>query len=180
MKRIPVLILSAVLAGAGCGDDDDSTASEGASPDTGAAMKNEDAAMKAEDAAMEKAESAAARRRGTRITLRDSEYGSMLFGPNRQAIYIFQNDARDKSNCYGECAVAWPPVFTRGKPRAGEGVRAPLLGSIERRGGRRQVTYAGQPLYYYANEDPGEVRCHNVNLNGGLWWVIGPNGRRRA
>jgi hypothetical protein len=23
------------------------------------------------------------------------------------------------------------------------------------------------------------VRCHNVNLNGGLWWVVGPDGKRR-
>ena len=51
---------------------------------------------------------------------------------------------------------------------------------VERRGGERQVTYAGRPLYYYVNEGPGEVRCHNVNLNGGLWWVVGPDGQRRA
>ncbi|MGK2938717.1 MAG: hypothetical protein ACSLFR_13080 [Solirubrobacteraceae bacterium] len=40
--------------------------------------------------------------------------------------------------------------------------------------------YNGQPLYFYVNEGPGEVRCHNVFLNGGLWWVVGPNGTRRA
>jgi hypothetical protein len=28
-------------------------------------------------------------------------------------------------------------------------------------------------------EGPGEVRCNNVNLNGGYWWVVGPDGRRR-
>jgi hypothetical protein len=41
------------------------------------------------------------------------------------------------------------------------------------------VTYAGKPLYHYAHERAGQVVCHNVNLNGGLWWVIGPNGKRR-
>ena len=41
------------------------------------------------------------------------------------------------------------------------------------------MTYAGQPLYFYDHEGPGEVRCHNVNLNGGLWWVVGPSGKRR-
>jgi len=54
-----------------------------------------------------------------------------------------------------------------------------LLGTTRRRGGRRQVTYAGRPLYYYAHEGPGRVLCHNVHLNGGLWWVVGPNGKRR-
>ena len=38
------------------------------------------------------------------------------------------------------------------------------------------MTYAGRPLYYYVHEGPGEVLCHNVNLNGGLWRVVGPNG----
>jgi predicted lipoprotein with Yx(FWY)xxD motif len=116
---------------------------------------------------------------GTRITVRSSEFGRMLFGPDRQAIYIFQRDRRNRTNCHGECARLWPPVYTRGAPVAGRGVRESLLGTIRRRNGRRQVTYNGKPLYYYAHEGPGQVLCHNVNLNGGLWWVVGPNGRRR-
>jgi hypothetical protein len=24
------------------------------------------------------------------------------------------------------------------------------------------------------------VLCHNVNLNGGYWWVLAPSGERRA
>jgi predicted lipoprotein with Yx(FWY)xxD motif len=116
---------------------------------------------------------------GTKITVRGSQFGSMLWGPGRQAIYIFQRDRRNLSRCYGRCAELWPPVYTTGKPVAGPGVRKSLLGTTRRRDGRRQVTYAGKPLYYYAHESAGQVRCHNVNLNGGLWWVIGPNGKRR-
>jgi len=116
---------------------------------------------------------------GTTITVRGSEFGDMLFGPKRQAIYIFQRDRRNRSRCYGECAREWPPVYTRGKPRSGRGVKASLLGTTRRRGGRIQVTYSGRPLYYYAHEGPGDVECHNVNLNGGFWWVVGPNGKRR-
>jgi predicted lipoprotein with Yx(FWY)xxD motif len=116
---------------------------------------------------------------GTGITVRGSEYGRMLFGPNRQAIYIFQRDRRNRSRCYGECAREWPPVYTQGRPRARRGVKRSLLGTTTRRDGRLQVTYARKPLYYYAHEGPGEVECHNVNLNGGFWWVIGPNGKRR-
>ena len=115
---------------------------------------------------------------GTKITARGSAFGTMLWGPNRQAIYVFARDRRNDSNCFGACATAWPPVYTRGKPVAGRGVRKSLLGSI-RRGSRRQVTYNGKPLYYYVNESAGQVRCHNVFLNGGYWWVIGPNGKRR-
>lgn len=116
---------------------------------------------------------------GTKITARGSEFGPMLWGPKRQAIYIFQRDRHKRSRCYGACAEAWPPVFSTGKPIAGRGVRKSLLGTTRRRGGRRQVTYAGRPLYTYAHEGPGQVLCHNVHLNGGLWWVVGPNGKRR-
>lgn len=115
---------------------------------------------------------------GTKVEVRGSQFGTMLWGPKRQAIYIFQRDRRNVSRCFGSCAKAWPPVFTRGRPVAGRGVRKSLLGSI-RRGKRRQVTYAGKPLYYYAHEGPGQVLCHNVFLDGGLWWVIAPDGKRR-
>jgi predicted lipoprotein with Yx(FWY)xxD motif len=104
----------------------------------------------------------------------------MLFDSKRQAIYMFDNDSKDRSNCYGDCADAWPPVYARGKPVAGNGVRGRLLGTTTRRDGRKQVTYNGHPLYYYAHEAPGEVLCHDVFLNGGYWWVVGPNGERRA
>jgi predicted lipoprotein with Yx(FWY)xxD motif len=116
---------------------------------------------------------------GTTITVGDSQFGSMLFDSRKQAIYVFENDRRGKTVCYGACAEAWPPVLTDGEPRAGEGARGSLLGTVERRDGSLQVTYAGRPLYFYAHEGPGEVRCHNVDLNGGLWWVVGPDGRRR-
>lgn len=116
---------------------------------------------------------------GTRISASGSAFGTMLWGPKRQAVYVFQLDRRGVSRCYGACADAWPPVYTRGKPVAGRGVRRSLLGTIRRRGGRLQVTYRGRPLYYYAHEGPGQVLCHNVDLNGGLWWVVGPDGKRR-
>lgn len=116
---------------------------------------------------------------GTKIISARTRFGRMLFDSRKQAIYIFQKDRRNRTNCYGACARAWPPVYTKGAPRAASGVRSSLLGTIRRRDGRRQVTYAGKPLYFYAHEDPGQVLCHNVFLNGGLWWVVGVDGKRR-
>jgi predicted lipoprotein with Yx(FWY)xxD motif len=163
------LLLAVGLLLPGCGEDDDGASgtkpAETPAGDTGAASQDVPKKPKRN-------------RSGTRITLGESEFGSMLFDTNDQAIYIFENDPDGDSVCYGECAEAWPPVFTKGEPRAGEGVDASLLGTIERRDGRRQVSYGGKPLYFYANEAPGEVRCHNVNLNGGLWWAVGANGKR--
>jgi predicted lipoprotein with Yx(FWY)xxD motif len=116
---------------------------------------------------------------GAKIVVGKSQFGTMLFNSKRQAIYVFGADARRKSNCYGECQRLWPPVYTKGAPRAGDGVKTSLLGTLKRRDGRLQVTYAGRPLYYYAHEGPGQVRCHNVNLNGGIWKVVAPSGRPR-
>jgi predicted lipoprotein with Yx(FWY)xxD motif len=116
---------------------------------------------------------------GTKISLRDSDYGRMLWGPDRQAIYIFENDSDGRSTCYGECAKDWPPVLTKEKPVAGRRVRQSLLGTKRRRDDKKQVTYDGKPLYYYAHEGSGEVLCHDVFANGGYWWVVGRNGERR-
>jgi predicted lipoprotein with Yx(FWY)xxD motif len=165
VRKTTLLLLAALLALAGCGGEDESAPSQDQSrgAETGAAEKPEKPAKAA----------------GTVITTGASEFGRMLFDSRKQAIYIFENDSRSKTVCYGECAEAWPPVFTKGEPRAGKGVKASLLGTVKRRDGKLQVTYAGQPLYFYAHEGRGEVRCHNVNLNGGLWWVVGPDGKRR-
>jgi predicted lipoprotein with Yx(FWY)xxD motif len=165
MRSIALLLTLATVTLAGCGGDDGDGAATAGSED--AAMKKDDAAMKKDDAA------------GTTVTLRDSDFGPMLFDAGRQAIYIFERDSRGRSVCYGECAEAWPPVLTDGAPKADDGVKASLLGTIERRDGHRQVTYAGRPLYFYAHEDPGVVLCHNVNLNGGYWWAVGADGKRR-
>jgi predicted lipoprotein with Yx(FWY)xxD motif len=115
---------------------------------------------------------------GTEVRAADSEYGEMLWD-GRQALYVFDRDRRRESRCYGRCARAWPPLLTKGRPVAGRGVDKDLLGTTKRRNGKRQVTYAGQPLYAYAHEGRDEVLCHDVRLNGGLWWVVGPDGEPR-
>ena len=114
--------------------------------------------------------------RGTEIVIADSQFGSVLFGPKEQAIYLFDKESSDASRCYGACADAWPPVLTRGEPRAGEGVEGKLLGTTRRDDGSMQVTYSGHPLYYYVDDPPGEVLCHGVEEFGGLWLVVDPSG----
>ena len=177
MKVLAIVVFAGLLAVAGCGSDDEQPAAGGQQSDTASEQRDaEDAPSKRKDAA----DAAKRRGSGTKVSVAGSQFGTMLFDSKQQAIYIFERDAKGKSVCSGDCAKAWPPVLTEGEPAAGKGVKGGLLGTIKRRDGRRQVTYAGKPLYYYAHEAPGEVRCHNVDLNGGYWWVVGPDGKRRA
>ncbi len=112
----------------------------------------------------------------TPVRLEASEYGRVLFGRHGGALYLFTSDTEGKSACYGACAKAWPPFIARGRLRAREGIDRGLLGTTRRRDGRRQVTYAGQPLYYYVDDPPHEILCHGVNEFGGDWLVVRASG----
>lgn len=113
---------------------------------------------------------------GTTIAVGDSQFGPMLFDGTGQAIYLFDVETTAKPQCYGDCAVAWPPVLTKGEPVAARGVDASLLGTTRRSDGSTQVTYNDHPLYFYAHEAKGEVKCHDIFLNGGNWYVVQPGG----
>ena len=113
------------------------------------------------------------------LTLRSSRFGKILFDGRGRVLYTYSTDRRGKpSRCYGVCAREWPVYFAKGRLRAGKGIRQGLIGTTRRRDGRLQVTYNGWPLYYYAHEGPGEVRCQNVTIHGGTWLVIRANGIR--
>ena len=113
---------------------------------------------------------------GTTIITADSQFGSMLYDASGQAIYLFDAERGTRPECYGECADAWPPVLTTGKPRAKGSVQSDLLGTTRRSDGATQVTYAGHPLYFYAHEGKYQVLCHNIEEYGGTWLVVQPDG----
>jgi predicted lipoprotein with Yx(FWY)xxD motif len=119
-----------------------------------------------------------AERPGTTIRLVGSQYGRILADGRGQAVYLFDRERRGHSECYGTCAKAWPPVLAKGTPVAGRGARSRLLGTTRRRDGRRQVTYRGQPLYFYVGDRPGRVLCHDVFEFGGRWLVVRATGLR--
>jgi predicted lipoprotein with Yx(FWY)xxD motif len=167
IRFLTVLAAAAALAFAGCGGDDDDSGDEAA-----AGGETETATAVEETTETQPAQAAA----GTTIKLADSEFGQILFDDTDQAIYLFEKEKSDRSECYGACAEAWPPVLTEGEPQAAQGVKQGLLGTTQRDDGSTQVTYNGHPLYYYVDDGKGEVKCHNVNEFGGLWLVVDPAG----
>ncbi len=113
----------------------------------------------------------------SRITVRGSDYGQILFDGRGFALYGFTRDRARHSACARACAKAWPPFIVKGRPRAGRGARASLVGTARRSDGRLQATYAGKPLYrYIGDRKPLQVLCQNVREFGGLWLVVRPNG----
>jgi predicted lipoprotein with Yx(FWY)xxD motif len=111
------------------------------------------------------------------LKLRTTRFGNVLFAGNGRVVYAFTRDRRNgPSRCYGDCAAAWPVYFAKGTLKAGAGVKQSLIGTTRRRDGRLQVTYNGWPLYYYAHEKAGEVKCQNVETHGGTWLVVRPAG----
>ena len=114
---------------------------------------------------------------GVQIKARQSDYGKIIVTGSGITLYLFEKEKQAKSECYGACATAWPPVPARGRPIAGAGVKQELLGTTTRSNGRKQVTYGGHPLYLYAPEGPGEILCQDVFEYGGLWLIVRPSGK---
>ena len=177
MFRLALLTLAATaIVAAGCGDDDANGSDDSAPAAETARKEKEDAAKdKAEDAAMKEDEAMAAKS-GATVKVVDSQFGRVIADRRGEAFYLFDKEQGKRSRCYGECAVAWPPVLTKGKPRTDNGADADLLGITRRRNGKLQVTYNGHPLYYYKDDEPGRILCHNVDEFGGLWLVMNRRG----
>jgi predicted lipoprotein with Yx(FWY)xxD motif len=181
-RVVLALVFACALAGCGGGDGSGQQAEDAVTTQTTAAGEAGGGSTTQESAA------GLARRPGgeeglrvpaerARIVADDSDFGTVLFDANGQVVYVFENDRPGRSNCTrAECVEAWPPVLTRQKPSAGAGVNAGLLGTIRRADGMLQVTYNGRPLYFYEHEAPGEIKCHDVDLHGGLWWVVTARG----
>jgi predicted lipoprotein with Yx(FWY)xxD motif len=166
-RPLLVLFLALPLALGACGDDGDDTP----------AANTESASTETSEPEAEAAEPSNSKPEpGTKITTGPSEFGTILWGPGEQAIYLFDKETTDRSECYGDCAAAWPPVLSDGEPQAIGDVDQKLLGTTERDDGKAQVTYGGHPLYYYVDDPEGVVLCHNVSEFGGMWLVVEPGG----
>jgi len=75
--------------------------------------------------------------------------------------------------------TAGPPVLPPGKPLAGTGIDASLLGTSARMDGQLEVVYNGHPLYYFiADKKAGDTTGQGINNFGGPWYVVGPSGNK--
>ena len=105
--------------------------------------------------------------------------GSILVDSTGRSVYLFGKDSGPKSTCFGACAQEWPPLTTAGKPTAGKGVSASMIGTSKRSDGTTQVTYNGHPLYRFsADTKAGDANGQNVDAFGATWHVVSPAGNK--
>jgi predicted lipoprotein with Yx(FWY)xxD motif len=174
MSRTAGAAVVLLLALAGCAAADDATAPARSEPSpTVTSAEADETASDDDGVTADEAEPAAS---GPVITTTGSAHGTVLVDGRRQAIYLFDREAGRTPRCYGACADAWPPVLAKGDAQARRQVRGGLLGTVPRRNGTRQVTYAGHPLYFYAHEGPGQLLCHDISEYGGRWLAVTPRG----
>jgi predicted lipoprotein with Yx(FWY)xxD motif len=113
------------------------------------------------------------------IGVRRTQLGRVLVDGRGRTLYLFERDKADKSNCSSGCLAVWPALTASTRPHARAGITNSKIGTIRRADGRRQVTYAKHPLYYYAGDTkPGDTNGQGLNQFGAKWYVLSPTGRK--
>ncbi|MEM9433424.1 MAG: hypothetical protein AAGA12_05835 [Pseudomonadota bacterium] len=80
-------------------------------------------------------------------------------------LYTFRNDAQNTSNCYGDCANAWPPFAAKANAKGSDGMSV-----IKRKDGSHQWALNGKPLYFWAGDaERGDATGDGV---GGVWDAV--------
>jgi predicted lipoprotein with Yx(FWY)xxD motif len=164
----PVFIalpVAVALLAAGCGSNSGSTGSSGGIYGSGASPATSSIKPAANTAP-------------ATVGVRRGAPGRFLTDGKGRTLYLFAADHGTKSACNGACAQAWPPLTTAGRPKATGGAQASLLATTKRSDGSTQVTYGGHPLYTFLQDSAaGQINGQGVNAFGGLWWVVGTNGK---
>src|SRR5712691_8337948 len=118
----------------------------------------------------------ATRTNGT-VSLRKTKLGMILVNSRGHTLYMFAKDRNGKSACSGSCAKFWPPSLQRGKPMAGSGVKASLLGTTRRSNGSLQLTYNKHPLYSFVlDRKAGQTNGEGNLAFGAEWYAVSAKG----
>src|SRR4051812_6554849 len=114
------------------------------------------------------------------VGTKHSKLGTILAAGNKRlTVYLFEADKNGRSACSGACATEWPPVTTASAPKLGAGANASALGTIMRSDGRKQVTYNGHPLYYFARDtDSEDAYGQGLEAFGAEWYALEPSGAK--
>ncbi|MEN2413320.1 COG4315 family predicted lipoprotein [Flavobacterium mesophilum] len=84
--------------------------------------------------------------------------GSYLSDKSGRSLYFFATDANGQSSCTGGCEAFWPVFFVDNltTEKLGAGLTLSDFATITTSSGKKQLTYKGWPLYYYAPMSAGD------------------------
>ncbi len=115
----------------------------------------------------------------TTVGVANTGLGKILVNSQGHTLYMFGKDVGTKSSCYGACAQNWPPLRSAGKPTAGRGADASLVGKTMRTDGKPQVTYNGHPVYLFSGDSSsGNTNGEGTNAFGGIWYALSASGNQ--
>jgi predicted lipoprotein with Yx(FWY)xxD motif len=101
--------------------------------------------------------------------------GTFLVDGKGMTLYMYVPDTAGESTCYDACAVAWPPLLTKGAPTASGSADKSQLSTTARKDGSTMVKYGVWPLYYFAKDTkPGDTTGQGVK---NVWYVVGVDGQ---
>ncbi|MFD2582883.1 hypothetical protein ACFSR6_10305 [Pedobacter vanadiisoli] len=102
----------------------------------------------------------------------DTKFGSVLTDKDGKTLYFFASDAAGTPTCVGGCETAWP-LYYSADASTDLNLNKAEVGEVTRADGRKQSTYKGYPLYYYAGDAAkGDIKGDGV---GGIWFVAKPD-----
>lgn len=102
----------------------------------------------------------------------DAKFGSVLTDKDGKMLYYFSNDATGTSTCLGGCETVWP-IYYSADASTDLNLDKTQVAEITKADGRKQSTYKGFPLYYYASDvNAGDTKGDGV---GGIWFVAKPD-----
>jgi predicted lipoprotein with Yx(FWY)xxD motif len=99
--------------------------------------------------------------------------GKYIVDKENRTLYFFSNDPNGQDSCTAGCQAFWPifNIDNLTADKLGDGLNISDFGSVTSVSGKKQLTYKGWPLYYFApsvngtntQEAPGQTQGEGVN-----------------
>lgn len=108
--------------------------------------------------------------------------GSYLSDKDGKSLYFFSTDANGQASCTGGCEAVWPPFYVDNltADKLAAGLTFSDFATITTTSGKKQLTYKGWPLYYYAPNVNGTNTLETAGQTtgdgvGGVWFIAKPD-----
>jgi predicted lipoprotein with Yx(FWY)xxD motif len=85
----------------------------------------------------------------------------VLVDADGKALYTADQEAGGMVKCTGACLQFWNPLTIQGQPTGS--VNGGTLGVLTRPDGKTQVTFNGDPVYRFAEDQSGTLNGNGVN-----------------